>query len=141
METTNRPALVSVIYAEQSSYSATLRIRSHCTLDDMTTIIHERAVGGPVCYELLPFDDHRDIRVNDCESITIIHRNAGEITAAGVFEVHMALSEEFGAILAPRCIQNLLIDQCDSATIARACDEVISATMMSDLDQVEEVQQ
>lgn len=107
----------------------------------MTTIIHEQSLGGPLCYELLPFDDSRDILVNDCESITVIHRSAGEITACGVFEVHMALSEEFGAILIPRCTNNLLVDQCDAAVIDRACTEAIEATTTGALGQEAEVAQ
>ncbi len=121
---TTKLALLSVIYTEQTSFHATLRITSHMTEDDMTTILHERIMGGAVQYELLPFDNFRDIQVADGECLAIMVRNAGEVAACGIFQVTISLSEELGAVLAPRCIQNLLIDQCDAEVIAATTGEL-----------------
>ncbi len=136
---TTAPACFSMLFESGPDYArASLRIRSHCALGTITTVLHEH-VGGVDAYTIT-YDADFTLSISDAESLTIIARREGMIIGCGVFEVDVDLAVTLGAVLHPRSLSNLLVDQCEAQMVSNSIVDALKhcTDPLASLDETEQ---
>lgn len=116
----NSPALMTLLFTACAGSLASIWVRGQNDHDKTITIIHE-TLTEVRSYDQGGSEEGEPFIVQNGESVTILVRWRCSIIACGIFEVDVRLCDRAGAVLAPRAISNMALDQCEEALIERAC--------------------
>lgn len=136
-----RLPVLTALFEMRDEFSAMLTLRSQCTTGTIVSVIHQGLIGTADSYVLVGNNDEITLSVKDGELLHLTAHIEGAVVGGAIFEIDAHLAD-VGALLIPRTLSNLIVDQCQRRIVERGVATGLERSFCTDaLPELDEAEQ